>query len=88
MNNARNIDAASPLRTPKQVVECGDYTFLTHGGLRHLIFAAKPRTNSRGETIPGNGLSSAIVRLGSKLLIDLDRFDLWLEAHREPAEDE
>jgi len=86
VNNAKNANAAIRLATVEQIVECGEYPWLTQGALRHLIFAAKPRINSRGDEIPGNGLYTAIIRLGGKLLIDLDRFDLWLEAHRNAAE--
>ena len=51
--------------------------------LRHLIFDAEPRVGSAGTKIPGNGLGPAIIRIGRKILIDLDRFDDWVESHRE-----
>ena len=56
----------------------------TQASLRHLIFQAKSRLDSRGVMIHGNGLEEvgAIVRLGRKLLLDLDRFDDWLDSHR------
>tara|TARA_Y100000031_G_C8198441_1_gene374969 strand:+ start:1233 stop:1370 length:138 start_codon:yes stop_codon:yes gene_type:complete len=40
---------------------------------------------SGGESIPGNGLAEerAIIRVGRKVLIDLDAFDRWLDDHRE-----
>ena len=52
--------------------------------LRHLVFQAKSRVNSRGDPLPGNGLeeSGTIIRLGRKVLIDLDRFDAWMSSHR------
>ena len=57
--------------------------------LRHLVFQSKSRTNSRGETVPGNGLEEAgvVLRIGRKVLIDLDRFDAWLASHRTPVLD-
>lgn len=60
------------------------YEWLTQSSLRHLIFNAKPRKNSKGEIIPSNGLqeSGAIIRLGKTILIDLDKFDAWVASHR------
>ena len=57
------------------------------GGLRFLIFNAKARKNSRGETIPGNRLAEfgAIVRLGRKVLIDEQKFFAWLDARQDQA---
>jgi hypothetical protein len=57
---------------------------LTPAAIRALVFRADDRTNSRGNELPGNGLgrTGAIVRLGRKVLIDLDRFAAWLESHR------
>lgn len=51
------------------------------GGIRWMIFNGKPRINSAGEEISGNGLleSGAIVRLGRRVLIDEDRFFRWVE---------
>jgi hypothetical protein len=37
---------------------------------------------SKGEEVPGNGLASAILRVGRRVLIDVDAFDVWLKAHR------
>jgi hypothetical protein len=37
----------------------------------------------RADPHPGNGLASAIIRIGRRVLIDLDRFDAWIEAQRE-----
>ncbi len=51
--------------------------------LRDLIFKAEDRFNSRGDCIPGNGLAEAgaIIRIGRKVLIDLDRFEAWIDSH-------
>lgn len=61
---------------------------LTPAAMRALVFRADDRTNSRGDELPGNGLGriGAIVRLGRKVLIDLDRFAAWLDAHRTSVE--
>ena len=42
----------------------------TAGGLRHLIFRAKPRKDRQGGVIPGNGLEVALIRIGCRILID------------------
>lgn len=68
-----------------QVPQISGYQWLSKHALRHMIFAASPRYNSKGEKVSGNGMEEAgvIIRLGRKVLIDLDRFDLWLEQHRQ-----
>jgi hypothetical protein len=58
----------------------------TEGSLRKLIFESKPRTNSKGETIPGNGLARAIRRIGRagsrkpRVLIDETEFFAVIDA--------
>jgi len=51
-----------------------DNTFLTNGGLRALIFNADT-----------NGLNEygVIVRIGRKILIDEDKFFIWLESNNQ-----
>lgn len=69
----------------KNMVALPQYKGLfTEAALRALIFKAGPSYSSRGEVIPGNGLleAGAIIRLGRRVLIDLDRFDGWLMAQR------
>jgi hypothetical protein len=50
------------------------------GALRKLIFESKPRVNSKGEVIPGNGFARAIRRIGRpgskkpRVLIDVEEF--------------
>lgn len=48
--------------------------------LRNMILNAADRVNSRGERIPGNGLSEAgaIVRVGRRVLIDEQAFFRWI----------
>lgn len=52
----------------------------TPGAIRCNVFKADSRQNSRGETIPGNGLAAhgAVIRRGRRVLIDLDRYGAWL----------
>jgi hypothetical protein len=50
--------------------------------LRHLIFNSQDRVNSKGEIIPGNGLASAICRVGRRIYFDLNLFDRWVDAHK------
>ena len=56
----------------------------TPAAFRDLKFRAFDRHNSRGEIITGNGTGKAGVwiQVGRKVLVDLDRFDAWLESHR------
>jgi len=65
------------LLTVKQFA--GKHQAFSEGSLRFQIFNAEPRKTSRGE-IPGNGLDSALVRLGRKVMIDEARFFAWLDA--------
>ena len=72
-----------------QVPQIAGYQWLSKHALRHLIFAASPRYNSKGEKVAGNGLEAfgVIIRLGRKVLIDLDALDKFLESHREISHD-
>ena len=56
----------------------------TAAALRDLVFRANDRQNSRGQLIKGNGLAKAgaVVRIGRKVLIDLDGFERWIDSHR------
>ena len=60
----------------------GNETF-SEPAIRHLIFNAEDRFSASGEVIPSNGLASSILRIGSRLLLDLDSFYVWLETHRQ-----
>ena len=57
------------LRSVNQAVE--ENPWLTHGAVRWLIFNAD-----------SNGLESALVRVGNRVFIDVDRFNEWLEERR------
>lgn len=77
----------NPLRavSVKQMAALPPYKgMFTEPALRALIHKSEPSYSSRGEVIPGNGLleAGAIIRLGRRVLIDLDRFDGWLQAQR------
>lgn len=58
------------------------YPAFSQSSLRDLIFKAEDRFNSRGERIPGNGLAEAgaILRIGRRVLFDLDAFEAWLDS--------
>ena len=79
------MPVSKPLRLSnvRDISKMPGYEPFTPSVVRHLIFDAEPRVGSGGTIIPGNGLASAIVRIGRTVLIDLDRFDAWIESHRE-----
>lgn len=56
----------------------------TPASIRHYVFESKPRKDSRGRPLPTNGLdeAGAIIRVGRKVLIDLDAFDAWVQSHK------
>ena len=73
------------LVTVKMLVSMPEYSWLTEASIRQLIFYSQPSHNSKNEEIAGNGLkeSGAIIRIGRRVLIDLDCFDAWVVGHRE-----
>ena len=78
-------DSAGPskrLSTVAQMLKMPEYAWATNSYLRHVIFEAEDRLGSGGVSVRGNGLAPAIVRIGRKVLIDLDEFDRWVEGHR------
>jgi hypothetical protein len=54
----------------------------TPAAARGLVARAKPHLNAGGEICEGNGLADAIVKVGDRVLFDLDRFNAWLESRR------
>ena len=52
------------------------------GGLRYLIFHARPRRSTRGD-LPGNGLEMALVRVGRRVLIDEAKFFGWIDSQQQ-----
>lgn len=65
------------LLTAKQFVN--KHPAWTEASIRNLIFHSRDRKTSKG-IIPGNGLESAILRVGRKVLIDEARFFEWVDA--------
>lgn len=55
--------------TKKQFVE--RHPWVTTGGLSHLIYMAKK-----------NGFDSCLLRIGTRVLIDENRVEKWLETKR------
>ncbi len=82
-SNEKTVSKTLRLCRVRDVSTMSGYEPFTQSVLRHLIFNAEERVGSGGTVIPGNGLASAIIRIGRKVLIDLDRFDAWIESHRE-----
>ncbi len=82
-SNHGNLDGKRRCARVRDIPNLLGYEWTTESFLRHAIFNSKDRTGSAGTIIPGNGLAPAIVRLGRRVLIDLDRFDAWIESHRE-----
>ena len=74
--------AIKSLLTVNQLAE--KHPAFSKASIRNMIFNATPRQSSRG-TIPGNGLSKAIIRLGRKILIDEEKFFLWLDEQNKEA---
>jgi hypothetical protein len=62
--------AIEDLRTVKQISEANPGVW-SEASLRWLIFNAKQ-----------NGLDAAIVKPGGRVLIDIRRFNEWLESNR------
>lgn len=72
-----------PRRRIATVAQVADlYPVFSQAALRDLIFKCADRQNSRGDRIAGNGLAEAgaILRVGRKVMFDLDRFEAWLDS--------
>lgn len=70
--------------TVKELAAMPGYSVFTESAIRHQIFHAEPRVGSKGIVVESNGLAEcgAIIRVNRKVLIDLDRYDVWLDTHR------
>lgn len=81
MENPSITNLATVENAAKHFAKAGQ----TPGAIRCNVFKADNRLNSRGETLPGNGLAAhgAIIRRGRRVFIDLDRYGNWL-AGRKP----
>lgn len=71
------------LATIRQTAQAYQGVF-TESAIRDLVFKAEARFNFRGDRLPGNGLaeSGALVKIGRRVLIDLDHFEEWLDSKR------
>ncbi|MCB1927744.1 MAG: hypothetical protein KDH17_06860 [Rhodocyclaceae bacterium] len=80
---ARRQLAQKRLATVAQAAQQYDGVF-TESAIRDMIFKAEDRFNSRGDRIPGNGMAEAgvILRIGRKVILDLDAFDAWLDSRK------
>ncbi|WP_287366323.1 hypothetical protein [Thauera sp.] len=83
---AQQITASAHLQPRRRVATVAQvanlYPVFTQAALRDLIFKASDRFNSRGDRIAGNGLAEAgaIIRIGRKVLFDLDAFEAWIDS--------
>lgn len=50
--------------------------------MRNLLWRAEDRHSSQG-VIKGNGLKTAVLKIGRRIYIDEAKFFLWLEAQQE-----
>ena len=86
MNISNHITTPAHLQPRRRVATVAQaatvYPAVSQAALRDLIFKAADRLNSRGDRIAGNGLAEAgaILRVGRKVLIDLDAFEAWLDS--------
>jgi hypothetical protein len=55
---------------------------LTEPAIRDHVYRAEERNLNNGRNLPANGLAPAIIKIGSKVLIDFDLYFAWLESHR------
>ena len=70
------------LMTVQQIVEDPNYDWASNSYLRSLIYNAEDRFGSGGTKLAGNGFAPAVIRIGGKILIDMDEFDAFIERHR------
>lgn len=69
------------LRTVAQLVEeLGGA--ISEPAIRAQIYSAEDHVTPGGREIRANGLAPAIIRIGTKILVDLDAYIDWLESHR------
>lgn len=81
--NPESVTSLQPRKRLATVAQAAAlYPVFSQLALRDLIFKAADRFNSRGDRIAGNGLAEAgaIVRIGRKVLIDLDAFEAWIDS--------
>ena len=81
--NHGNLAGKGRYARVRDIPNLSGYEWVTESFLRHAIFDSTDRIGSGGSVVPGNGLAGAIIRIGRRVLLDLDLFDEWLESHRE-----
>ena len=84
MTNQNSRATSLRLATIKNMAKMPEYKeAFTEASLRAIVFNAASRKGSKGE-VPSNGLQKAggILRVGRKVLINLDAFDAWLESQK------
>ena len=64
------------------------YEWVLISSLRQWTFYSKPRHTASGKIISGNGFDMCIIRIGRRVLIDLDKFDQWIASHNVLIENE
>tara|TARA_B100000315_G_scaffold247817_1_gene277046 strand:- start:148 stop:609 length:462 start_codon:yes stop_codon:yes gene_type:complete len=83
MEISQNTGRPLRLASLKEVPSISGYESFTEPSLRHLVFNSEDRIASNGDVIKGNGLASAVIRIGRRVLLDLDEFDRWIGSHRQ-----
>lgn len=81
MQEAQSVTRNFPnLAAVKNVPRCFPNLGLTLATIQGHIFKSRDRYDSRGRKIPGNGLEAtgAIIRHGRKVVIDVDKYAVWL----------
>jgi hypothetical protein len=78
-----NLNATNTLprlSTIKNLPSCFPLLGLTTAAIQGQIFKAYDRYDSKGRKISGNGLAEtgAIIRLGRRVIIDVERYGEWL----------
>ncbi|MBK0399066.1 hypothetical protein H0I76_07685 [Limibaculum sp. M0105] len=81
-SNPTRREARKRLAAIRDIPKIEGYRWASERYLRHLVFNAHDQRGSGGAKLAGNGFAPAIIRLGRKVLIDLDEFDAWIERHR------
>jgi hypothetical protein len=81
--NRDSAPAPSPSRSLLTVRQFSErYPAFSQASLRWLIFQSTPRYRTiagKRHLLPGNGLNSALVRLGRRVLLDEARFFDWMD---------
>lgn len=83
MEAIQKAEGGRRLVTVKELPNIPEYACFSEAAIRHLIFQSEDRFSASGEVIPGNGLACTILRIGRRVLLDLDEFDRWLDSHRQ-----